>query len=161
MDIKPTNEIMRELLRLYRKSKSKESWQVITGRNPKGRYDTFISADDKLWQLETEPIGSMEFIGVGSEITNVDEDIRKIMRTGSPVPFGIISPQRGKFSIIMAGIEQYSSDSVHLLRKEYFSEEQIKLEEKLNQELKRLVNRNPSFARKYKEQKEHESKSYM
>ena len=161
MEIKPSSEVMRELLKLYRKSKHKEDWRVLTGRTPKGLYNTFISTDNKLWLLEAEPISSREFIAVGSEVANLDENIRKIMDRGAPVPFGVISPQNKYYSIILAGIQQYSSDSIYQLRKEYFSDKQADLEAKLKEELNRLITGNPWFAKKYREQKERESKSYI
>ncbi len=83
------------------------------------------------------------------------------MGMGAPVPFGLISPQKKpNLAIVLAGVQQYSSDSTHTLCKEYISEKQAKLDDKLDMEIERLSG-DPVLRRKYREQKERESKSYL
>jgi hypothetical protein len=94
-------------------------------------YDTFISGDKNLYQIKSEEVSPGELMAVGMRIARMDEELAKIMRIGSPVPFGTVTPQAGKPSIIMAGIQTYSSDSSKLLCKEHLSGKQSELEQKL------------------------------
>jgi hypothetical protein len=70
------------------------------------------------------------------------------------------TPKKANWGIIMAGIQQYSSDSTHSLCKDYISEKQAKLDDKLDSEIERMSS-DPVLRRKYKEQKERERKSYL
>lgn len=160
MRIKSSADITRILKKEWDKSDRKEGWRVLTGRNPKGRYDIFISSDERIWQIKTEPVGSNEVIGFGLEVGKTEKEMKKIMNKGSPVPFGFISPQKKDLAIIMAGIQQYSSDSAYELCKEYISEKQAKLDEKLDREIEKMKS-DSLLRRKYEEQKEREKKSYF
>lgn len=161
MEIKASAEITRTLKEEWDKSKNKREWKVLTGQNPRGRYDLFISTSDRLWQLKFEQIGRNEAIGVGFEAGKIDEEIRALMSMGSPVPFGLISPQKFDLAIIIAGIQQYSSYSTELLCREYISREQARLDERLDEELEEMAARDPLFRRRYKEQKERERIPYV
>ncbi len=163
MGIKSSADIARILKEKWDKSKDKEDWRVLTGMNPKGRYDMFIGSSERFWQLKMEHTGSNEVIGFGLEVGKIDDDIKKHFGTGSPVPFSLVAPQTPKkanLGIIMAGIQQYSSDSTHSLCKDYISEKQAKLDDKLDSEIERMSS-DPVLRRKYKEQKERERKSYL
>ena len=72
----------------------------------------------------------------------------------------MISPQKADLATIMAGIQQYSSDSTHTLCKDYISREQEKLDEKLDREIERM-GADPVFRGRYKEQKERERIPYL
>ncbi|MHC1635818.1 MAG: hypothetical protein ACXQTS_04225 [Candidatus Methanospirareceae archaeon] len=160
MRIKSSADIARMLKKEWDKSENKEEWRVLTGRNPKGRYDMFISSDEKLWQIKIEPIGDYEVIGVGMEVCKMEEEIREIMSKGSPVPFGIISPQKRNLAIIIAGIQNYSSDSAYQLCKEYISDKQAKLDRKLDKEIERMK-RDPTLREWYEDYKERERRAYI
>ncbi|MHC1611553.1 MAG: hypothetical protein ACXQTW_08210 [Candidatus Methanospirareceae archaeon] len=160
MKIQSSADITRALKEEWDKSKNKADWRVLTGLNRKGRYDMFISSSENLWQLKFEQTGRNEVIGFGFEVGEIDAEIKRIMELGAPVPFGLISPQKANLAIIMAGIQQYSSDSAHTLCKEYVSEEQAKLDERLDREIERMVS-DPTFRRRYKEQKERDRIPYL
>jgi hypothetical protein len=160
MEIQASADITRTLKEKWDKSRNKREWKVLTGRNPKGRYDMFISNPERFWQLKFEQIGSNEAIGVGCEAGKIDEEIKELMSMGSSIPFGLISPQQVDLAIIIAGIQQYSSYSTDMLCKDYISKEQAKLDEKLDQELERMGS-DPAFRRRYKEQKERERIPYL
>jgi hypothetical protein len=160
MEIQASADITRTLKEKWDKSRNKKEWKVLTGRNPKGRYDMFISNPERFWQLKFEQIGSNEAIGVGFEAGKIDDEIKELMSMGSSVPFGLISPQQVDLAIIIAGIQQYSSYSTDMLCKDYISKEQAKLDEKLDQELERMGS-DPAFRRRYKEQKERERIPYL
>ena len=161
MVVKSSAEIAQILKEKWDKSKDKEDWRVLSGRNHKGRYDMFISSPERIWQLKIEQTGGKEAIGFGLEIGKTDDELGKLLEIGAPVPFGLISPQKKTdLAIIMAGIQRYSSDSTYTLCKEYISEKQAKLDDKLDREIEQM-NSDPVSRRRYREQKERESKSYL
>lgn len=159
MGIASSAEITRALKEQWDRSKQKTDWRVLSGRDHRGRYDMFISNPEQLWQLKFEHTSRTEAVGFGMAVGKLDEEIERLMRAGSPVPFGLISPQQADLAIIMAGVQQYSSDSTHTLCHEYISQAQAKLDEHLDRELERLK-AEPQFRRRYREQKEREESPY-
>ncbi|MHC1577414.1 MAG: hypothetical protein ACXQT6_01815 [Candidatus Methanospirareceae archaeon] len=167
MAVKSSAEIARILKKNWDKSEEKEKteWAVLSGRNTKGRYDMFVSSPERVWQLKIEETGGNESIGFGLEVGKMDDELRKILQAGAgagaPVPFGLVSPQKKPdLAIIMAGVQQYSSDSTHTLCKEFLSEQQSKLDDRLDRELEK-IHSDPLARRRYREQKERESRSYL
>jgi hypothetical protein len=161
MRIKPSTDIARILKEKWERSNSKEEWRVLTGRNPKGRYDMFVSSPERLWQLKIELTGDNEAMSFGLEAGKMDEEIKRLMKTGSPVPFGLISPQKKPdLAIIMAGIQQYSSDSAYQLSRECISDKQVELDERLDREIEEM-RKNPLLRRKYDTHKEKEQRLYV
>jgi len=163
MAIKSSADIARILKENWDKSKDKAGWRVLAGRNPKGRYDMFIGSPDRFWQLKLEQTGNNEVMGFGLEVGKIDDDIKRIFGTGAPIPFGLVSPQSHKkndLAIIMGGIQHYSSDSTHSLCRDYISDKQAKLDDKLDSEIERMSS-DPILRRRYKEQKERERQSYL
>ena len=161
MGIQSSTDITRTLKEKWDKSKNRGDWRVLTGQNHKGRYDMFITTPERVWQLKFEQTGGNEAIGFGQDVGKTDDEIKRLMSVGAPVPFGMISPQKADLAIIMGGIQQYSSDSTHTLCKEYISGEQAKLDEKLDREIDRMMGTDPVFRRRYKEQKERERIPYL
>ncbi len=160
MSVRPIDEIMQELKKQYDKSKHKEQWRVLTGRNPDDTYDTFITTDRSLWQIKSEFIGPGQAVGVGSNIRRIDDEIRKVVNQGTPVPFGMLVPQSREIAIILAGIQTYSSESVSRLARYHVSDRQSELEEKLDEELEKLM-QNPNFRREYLRYKERSRRLYV
>ncbi|PXF53983.1 MAG: hypothetical protein C4B56_00855 [Candidatus Methanophagaceae archaeon] len=161
--IKSSAEIVEILKRKWDKSKDEDrnEWRVLSGRNPRGRYDLFISTPERVWQLKIEQTGNNEAIGFGLDVGKPDEDIRKLFRHGAPVPFGLVSPQvKNNLAIIMAGIQLYSSDSAYKLCNEYISDKQAELDERLDREIERMKS-NPLLRHRYREQKERERLLYL
>ncbi len=153
------SSLMKIIKERYEKSKDKSSWRVLHGMH-RNYYDTFIAGDNNLWQIKSEEVSPGEFIAVGSRISSFDDELGKIMKSGSQVPFGSITPVSKELSIIMAGIQTYSSDSSSLLCKEYFSSKQVALEEKLRSQVNKMMD-NPVFRRRYIEHKDRLRKAYI
>jgi len=161
--IKSSAEILEILKRRWDRSKEgdRHEWRVLSGRNPRGRYDLFISSPERVWQLKIEQTGNNEAIGFGLDVGKPDEDIKKLFRHGAPVPFGLVSPQVNKnLAIIMAGIQLYSSDSAYKLCNEYVSDKQAELDERLDREIERMKS-DPLLRRRYREHKEGERMLYL
>jgi hypothetical protein len=157
--VKSIDEIMSELKKQYDRSQHQELWRVLTGRNSKDTYDTFITTDKNLWQIKSEFIAPGQAVGVGSNVRRIDDEIRKVVNQGTPVPFGMLVPQTREIAIILAGIQNYSSESVDKLARHHFSDKQSELDEKLNEELEKLL-QNPDLRKEYKRHKERSARPY-
>ncbi len=159
MAIQGISSLMGSIKKKYDKSKDKSDWRVMQGMS-REYYDTFIAGDNSLWQIKSEEVGNGESVAVGKRISRTDDDIAKIMKNGSPVPFGTVTPQTQKVSIIMAGVQMYSSDSSNLLRKEYLSGNQAALEQRLKNQVEKMKD-DPGFRKKYNEQKDRMRRAYI
>ncbi len=159
--IRPSTEIVKLLKKQWDRSKESNrcEWRVLGGRNQKGRYDLFISTPERIWQLKLEQTGDKEAIGFGLEVGKPDDDLRKLFMRGAPVPFGLISPS-DELAIVMAGIQQYSSESTYTLCRNYISDKQAELDERLDCEIERMKS-NPLLRYRYREQKEREMRAYL
>ncbi len=161
--IKPSTEIVKLLKKQWDRSKEIErcEWRVLSGRNQKGRYDLFISTPERIWQLKLEQTGDNKAIGFGLEIGKPDDDLNKLFMCGAPAPFGLVSPAAGDdLAIVVAGIQQYSSESTYKLCRNYISDKQAELDERLDCEIERMKS-NPLLRYQYREQKEREMRSYL
>jgi hypothetical protein len=159
MAIKSISSMMDSLKRSYDKSKNKPGWRVLSGMN-REYHDTFIAGENKLWQIKSEEVKPGEFVAVGMKVSRFDEDLEKIMKNGSPIPFGSVTPLDNKISVIMAGMQTYSSDSSNLLCREHLSNKQAALEQKLKQQVD-LMMEDSTFRRKYHEHKDRLRRAYL
>ncbi|HIH45223.1 MAG TPA: hypothetical protein HA257_09215 [Candidatus Methanoperedenaceae archaeon] len=158
--IKNIRDIMAEMKASYDKSKSRQSWQVLQGRDGDNRYSMFVLGDEKLWQIRGMEVARNEMLAVGSQVSGADADIKKYMDSGSPVPFGTITPQTASVSLIMAGVQRYSSESAGTLGRELLSSRQVALNEKLDRELERMCE-DRDFRKKYRAYAEESGRSYL
>ncbi len=159
MVIKSISTLVGSLKEKYDKSKDRSSWRVLQGMG-RDHYDTFIAGDRNLWQIKSEEVTAGELVAVGMRIARMDEELEKIMKRGSPVPFGNVTPQRNKPSIIMAGIQTYSSDSSSLLCREFLSSKQAALKQKLECQVEKLKD-DPVFRKKYYDHKDRLRRAYL
>jgi len=159
MAIKSVSALVGDLKEKYDKSKDRSSWRVLQGMD-RDHYNTFIAGDRNLWQIRSEEVTAGEMVAVGMRIARMDEELEKIMRQGSPVPFGNVTPQRNKPSIVMAGIQTYSSDSSSLLCREFLSSKQAELEQKLKGQVEKMKD-DPAFRKKYNEHKDRLRRAYL
>jgi hypothetical protein len=159
MTIKSVSAIVANLKDYYDKSKDKSRWRVLQGMD-RDHYNTFIATDKHLWQVKSEEVMTGEMIAVGMRIARMDEELEKIMKQGSPVPFGNVTPQLNKPSIVMAGIQTYSSDSSSMLCREFLSSKQAALEERLKGQVEKMKD-DPGFRKKYYEHKDRLRRAYI
>ena len=159
MAIKSVSALVGDLKEKYDKSKDRSSWRVLQGMD-KDHYNTFVAGDRNLWQIRSEEVTAGEMVAVGMRIARMDEELEKIMRQGSPVPFGNVTPQRNNPSIVMAGIQTYSSDSSSLMTREFLSGKQAVLEEKLKGQVEKMKD-DPAFRKKYSEHKDRIRRAYL
>ncbi len=159
MPVKSISTLVGDLKEKYDKSKDRSSWRVLQGMD-RDHYNTFIAGDRNLWQIRSEEVTAGEMVAVGIRIARMDEELEKIMKQGSPVPFGNVTPQRNKPSIVMAGIQTYSSDSSSLLCREFLSGKQAALEQKLKGQVEKMKD-DPEFRKKYSEHKDRLRRAYL
>jgi len=159
MAIKSVSSLIANLKECYDKSKDRSRWRVLQGMD-RDYYNTFIAGDKNLWQVKSEEVTTGEMVAVGMRIARMDEELEKIMKQGSPVPFGNVTPQRNKPSIVMAGIQTYSSDSSSLLCREFLSSKQAALTQKLKVQVEKMKD-DPVFRKKYDEHKERLRRAYL
>jgi hypothetical protein len=159
MAVKSISTLVGDLKEKYDKSKNKSSWRVLQGMD-RDHYNTFVAGDRNLWQIRSDEVTKGELVAVGMRVARMDEELEKIMRQGSPVPFGNVTPQRNKPSIIMAGIQTYSSDSSSLLCREFLSGKQAALEERLKGQVEKMKD-DPAFRKKYGEHKDRLRRAYI
>ncbi|MDP3103940.1 MAG: hypothetical protein Q8M95_04960 [Candidatus Methanoperedens sp.] len=159
MAITSVSSLIGNLKKSYDKSKDRSSWRVLQGMD-REYYNTFIAGDRNLWQIRSEEVATGEMVAVGMRIARMDEELEKIMKQGSPVPFGNVTPQRNKPSIVMAGVQTYSSDSSSLLCRELLSSKQAALEEKLKGQVEKMKD-DPAFRKKYNEHKDRLRRAYL
>lgn len=159
MAVQSISTLVGDLKEKYDKSKNKSSWRVLQGME-RDYYNTFIAGDKNLWQIKSEEVMTGEMFAVGMRISRMDDDLEKIMKQGSPVPFGSVTPQRNKPSIVMAGIQTYSSDSSSLLCREFLSSKQAELEHKLKGQVEKMKD-DPAFRKKYVEHKDRVRRAYI
>lgn len=159
MAVESIGVLMGNLKKRYDRSSDKSTWMVLQGMN-REYYDTFIAGDNNLWQIKSEEVKQGEFMAVGRRVSNFDEELGKIMKAGSPVPFSTLTPMNRRLSIIMAGVQKYSSDSSALLCNEYLSGKQAALEQKLKQQIE-MMKDDPVFRKKYLEHKERLRRLYL
>jgi len=159
MAIKSVSTLVGSLKEKYDKSKDRSSWRVLQGMD-RDHYNTFIAGDRNLWQIRSEEVAAGEMVAMGMRIARMDEELEKIMKQGSPVPFGNVTPQRNKPSIVMAGVQTYSSDSSSLLCREFLSGKQAALEEKLKGQVEKMKD-DPAFRKKYNDHKDRLRRAYL
>ncbi len=159
MAVKSISTLVGDLKEKYDKSKNKSSWRVLQGMD-RDHYNTFVAGDRNLWQIRSEEVMAGELVAVGMRIDRMDEELEKIMKQGSPVPFGNVTPQRNKPSIVMAGIQTYSSDSSSLMCREFLSGKQAALEERLKGQVDKMKD-DPAFRKKYSEHKDRLRRAYL
>jgi hypothetical protein len=159
MAVKSISTLVWDLKEKYDKSKNKSSWRVLQGMD-RDHYNTFIAGDKNLWQIKSEEVTTGEMLAVGMRISRMDEELEKIMKQGSPVPFGNVTPQPDKPSIVMAGIQMYSSDSSSLMCRELLSSKQAALRQKLNHQVEKMKD-DPAFRKKYSEHRDRLRRAYL
>ncbi len=160
MEFHGIDEFMRYLKGKYDLSERKQDWRALTGRNHvKGAYDTFVFTDQKVYQIKATEVAPKKMAAVASEVGGPSPDLLEAIKGGSPVPLSVISRSPSAYSVIMFGMQQYSSEISDMLRREYYSSRQDRLEHDLQRSLNVLLER-PEYRRAYRELKETQDSHY-
>jgi len=151
MEFHGIDEFMLYLKTQFDRSERKHEWRALTGRDHvTSAYDTFIVTDEKVFQVKAKEFAPKTMASVACEVGDPSPDLLELIRGGAPVPLNVVSRAPSAHSIIMFGMQQYSSEVSDLLRREYYSSRQDRLEGDLDRSLKVLLER-PEFRRAYRE----------
>ncbi len=140
MSIEPAGDVIRRIKRKY--DEEREGWRLLAAADDQGRLDLFItSKEPRLWQLKSKPINPYEFLSLGAEVRNIDEEIRKeILMSGDPFLFHAVFPQTERGNIVARGVGQYSHESIKEIKR-LASESDDTLDKELGRKLEELFKR--------------------
>jgi hypothetical protein len=154
MEFHGIDEFMLYLKGRFDLSERKQDWRALTGRDHvASQYDTFIFTDERIFQIKAKELAPRKMVAVASEVGDPSPDILELTKGGAPVPLNVVSRSPSPYSIVMFGIQQYSSDISDLLRREYFSSKQDRLDMELERSMKALLER-PEYRAAYRSMKE-------
>jgi hypothetical protein len=160
MEFLGIDELMRYLKRRYDSCDQRHEWRALTGRDHvKGTYDTFLFSDERIYQIKASEIARGRMIAVGGEVGSASPDLAELSKDGSPIPIGMVSRATDASSVLLFGMQQYSSDTADTLKTEYFQSKQERLERDLKAQLDRALKR-PEFRATFKSLRE-DQESYF
>ncbi|MEM3061159.1 MAG: hypothetical protein QW265_01980 [Candidatus Bathyarchaeia archaeon] len=162
MKIKTADEIMKEVMKKY--NKDPKEWKVFAGKDRAGYYDLVITHKSQIWLIKSEQINPFKWVGYGvKQSVESEEKIDKF----SPFQFGfrplskrkieellenLNGPEKTnefvlkllntqpkpiheiKSPLVVQGPIVYSSKPLEII-----SEEQRRLDNKLKNELEKLI----------------------
>jgi len=142
MELHGIDEFMRYLKGKYDISERKSEWRALTGRDHvNSRFDTFVFTDEKVYQIRAVEIMPKKMAAVASEVGGASPDMLELIKGGAPVPLSVMSRSSDALSVMMFGMQQYSSDISDLLRREYYQSRQDQLDRDLERSLKIILER--------------------
>lgn len=142
MEFHGIDEFMVYLKGRYDTSARRQDWRALTGRNHvTSEYDTFIFTDEKVFQIKSAEIAPKKMAAVAREVGGPSPDLLEVIKGGSSIPLNVTSTTPSAYSVIMFGIQQYSSDISDLLRREYYASRQDSLDVELERSVKVLLER--------------------
>jgi hypothetical protein len=146
MAVRSLAEIMEEMRRYYKRyPKLQNKWRVLGGADEYGYNDLFFYGPGiGIWQMKTEQAKPYQLVGAGARIAarKIDDEIREIMETGAPMPFGFMSPHpslRDRVNIA-AGLGRYQETTSLLM--EQLSSKERKIDDELRKkaaEIRRML----------------------
>jgi len=154
MEFQGIDEFMRYLKVKFDESERKQDWRALTGRNHvQGQNDTFIFTDTKVYQIKSVEVAQHRMAAVGREVGGPSPDMLELVKGGAPVPLNVVSRSPNAYSVIMFGMQQYSSEVADLFRNEYYSSRQDELQTDLRRQLNVLLER-PEYRASYRKIRE-------
>jgi hypothetical protein len=145
MSVRSLAEIMEEMRRRYKRyPELRRKWRVLGGSDEYGFSDLFFYAPEiGIWQIKGELKSPYELVGAGAKIParRIDDEVRRVMEEGAPMPFGLISPhpRLRDHAIIAAGLGRYQETTSRL--KGRFSSREQKIDAELRREIEKLRHR--------------------
>lgn len=145
MELLGIDDFMRYLKAKFDESERKQDWRALTGRDhARSQYDTFIFTDKKVFQIKAAEVAPQRMAAVACEVGGPSPDLLEMTKTASQVPLNVTARSPDMYSIIMFGMQQYSSDIADQFRREYYSSRQDLLERELDRRVKVFMER-PEF----------------
>jgi hypothetical protein len=160
MEFHGIDEFMRYLKVKFDESERRQDWRALTGRNHiRSENDTFIFTDEGVYQIKSVEVAPQKMAAVAREVGGPSPDMLELVKGGAPVPLNVVAPSPNAYSVIMFGMQQYSSDIADLFRNEYYSSKQDELHRDLDRRLKVLLER-PEHRTSYRKLKESQEGYY-
>jgi hypothetical protein len=115
MDPEPIDHVMRKIKKKY--DQDQNNWSVIGNQDKDGNREMLISQQPNTFWLKMRQINPYSYLSLGSELTNIDDEINK--NTGEQSKaiqskkemlqlFGMMVPTEKKDVIYTAGVERFS-----------------------------------------------------
>ncbi len=156
MEFHGIDEFMRYLKAKYDESERRHEWRALTGRDHvSSSYDTFIFTDQRVYQIKSQELAPQRMVAVANEVGGPSGDMLDLVRGGAPVPLSVISKAKDASAVVMFGMQQYSSDTADVFRREYYPSKQDALRAELDQRVGTLIQR-PEFRHAYRSMRERE-----
>lgn len=156
MEFQGIEEFMRYLKAKYDESERRHEWRALTGRDHiASSYDTFIFTDQRVYQIKSQELAPQRMVAVANEVGGPSPDMLEMVRGGAPVPLSVISRAQDASAVVMFGMQQYSSDTADVFRREYYGSKQDVLKAELDRRVENLIQR-PEFRHAYKSTRERE-----
>lgn len=150
MEFHGIDEFMRYLKVKFDESERKQDWRALTGRNHvHGENDTFIFTDTRVYQIKSVEIAPHRMAAVGHEVGGPSPDMLELVRGGAPIPLNVVSKAPDAYSVVMFGMQQYSSEVADLFRNEYYSSRQDEIQNALKHQVDLLLQR-PEYRASYR-----------
>ncbi len=154
MEFHGIDEFMRYLKTKFDESERKQEWRALTGRDHvHSENDTFIFTDKSVFQIKSVEVAPQRMVAVANEIGVPSPDMLQLVKGGAPVPLNVVAKSPSAYSVIMFGMQQYSSDIADLFRNEYYSSKQDILHSELDRRMKVMLEK-PEFRTSYRKLKE-------
>ncbi len=156
MEFQGIDGFMRYLKGKYDESERRHEWRALSGRDHvSSSYDTFIFTDHKVYQIKSLELMPQRMVAVASEVGGPSPDMLELVRGGSPVPLSVMSKAEDASAVVMFGMQQYSSDTADVLRREYYASRQDMLKADLDRRVGSLIER-PEYRHAYRSLRERE-----
>ncbi|HID60484.1 MAG TPA: hypothetical protein EYP46_01315 [Hadesarchaea archaeon] len=142
MSVRSLAEIMEEMRKRYKRYPELcRKWRVLAGSDEYGFSDLFFYAPKLgVWQIKGDLKSPYELVGAGARVSarKVDDEIRKLMEKGTPMPFGLISPhpELKDRAIIAAGLGRYQETTKQL--KEHLTSRERRVDAELRKRIEKL-----------------------
>jgi hypothetical protein len=128
MEFHGIDQFMRHLQAKFDECERRHEWRVLTGRDHiRGINDSFIFTDQKVYQIKSEEVAPRKVAAVAREVGGPSPDMLDLIKGGAPIPLSVISRSSDAYSVIMFGMQQYSSDIADLLKLEFYQSKQDEL----------------------------------
>src|SRR4030042_2143668 len=154
MEFHGIDEFMRYLKGRDDLSERKQDWRALTGRNHiDSTFDTFVFSDEKVYQIKAAAVPPKEMAAVAREVGGPSPDLLELVGGGAPIPLNVVSHKPSAHTVVMFGMQQYSSEISDLLKREYYSSKQDQLKDEMERSLNVLLER-PEYRRAYRSLRE-------
>ena len=137
--IKSLEKVLAEIKKEY--DEDKKDWRITSSENSFG-LDSFISKEDRAWQLKMDFVRPHEVLGLGTKIPSIDEKIQeKVHDKGLPFIFEMLVPQPKNEFLVARGLSAHVDRQNMSILKTSVTKDQGPIDLELRKELNRLIDK--------------------